>query len=202
MSLVAQAIPDDVMRLMSQIAFPLDRVAHNCHAVSLALVKSGVYPGARVARGTAKGVGVGQHSWVVADGGPYDWDAHIIDATLWSYDPTVPRLWQGTYRDNMHRPHGWGHFTRGARPESGDGEAVTLTPKTPLTVESQLFLHLLGPLDIRGWHAVAHLPVSGWPAAEIIEAILDTPSLAVLVPVDIEGMLTNRNPGGLYLADR
>jgi hypothetical protein len=42
-------------------------------------------------------------------------------------------------------------------------------------------------------------PVHGWPAAEIVAAIADTPSLAAYVPIDLLGMLTDRNPGKLYL---
>lgn len=38
-----------------------------------------------------------------------------------------------------------------------------------------------------------------WPAAEIIAAIDDTKALSALVPIDILGMLTDRNPSGLYL---
>lgn len=197
MPAVAQDMPVDVMHLMNRIAFPLDRVAHNCHAVSLAIVRSGIYPGSRVARGSAVGV-MGQHSWVIGDGGPYDFEAHIIDATLWSYDPRVTGVWQGTYRDNVHRPHGWGHFMQGERPHSSGDLPVSLTPSTPLSIEARMFLHMLGPLDHRGWMMVANLPVQGWPAREITEAMLDTPSLAALVRIDIEGMLTDRNPSGVY----
>jgi hypothetical protein len=47
---------------------------------------------------------------------------------------------------------------------------------------------------------VSHAPVLGWPAGEIIEAVCDTPGLGeVIVPVDRIGMLTDRNPDGLYL---
>lgn len=194
-------MPDDVASLMERIGFPLDRVAHNCHAVSHAIVQSGFYPGSRVARGAARGV-MGQHSWVVGDGGPYDPEAHVIDATLWSYDEKVPRLWQGSYRDGVHRPHGWGHFLQGDKPHSHGGDILTLTPREPLSIDARMFLHMLGPLDIRGWMMVASLPVKGWPSAEIIAAMDDTPSLSALVPVDILGMLTDRNPGGLYLANR
>lgn len=195
----ALAMPEDVTRLMELIEFPLDRVAHNCHAVSHAIVQSGLLSDSRVARGSAVGV-LGQHSWVVHDGGPYDMDAHVIDATLWSYDPSVRRVWQGTYRDGTHRPHGWGHFMQGDKPHSHGGDVIDLAVSPDaLSMEAKMFLHMLGPLDIRGWMQVAHLPVQGWPAREVIEAMLDTPSLAVLVPVDIAGMLTDRNPGGLYL---
>jgi hypothetical protein len=53
-------------------------------------------------------------------------------------------------------------------------------------------------LDIRGWHVLAHSPVRGWPAAEIIGAMYDTPRLKMIPPIDIVGMLTDKNPNGLY----
>lgn len=186
------------------VASVLDRIGYtgaveaNCHGVSLALVKSGIYPGARVARGWCYGVG-SQHSWVVADGGPYDLDAHIIDLTLWSYDDTVPDIWQGTYRDGKHRPHGWGHFLSAGMPHHHGGREVRLIVNRPLSLEAREFLAMLGPLDRDGWDQVAHLPMQGWPAGEVIEAMLDTPGLAVLVPIDIQGMVTDRNPAGLYM---
>lgn len=201
MSRIAQDMPEDVMRLMNSIAFPLDRVAHNCHAVSLAIVKSGIYPGARVARGTAVGV-AGQHSWVVADFDPelsvYDPEAHIIDATLWSYDETVPRVWQGTYEDEVHRPHGWGHFLESRMPVNLGGRELRLRINRPSSQEARDFLAMLGPLDAAGWSMVGRLPVGGWPAREIIGYMLDTPGIDIHVPIDIEGHLTDRNPGGVY----
>lgn len=197
----AQDMPEDVMALMNQIAFPLDRVSHNCHAVSLAIVKSRIYPGARVARGSCKGV-MGQHSWV-ALGDPYDDHAGIIDATLWSYDPAVKGVWTGALTGVgwRHRPQGYGHFFRGTRPEHHGGETVVLKPAAfqALSVDAIEFLDMLGPLDIGGWMMVGNLPMQGWPAREIIEAMLDS-DLGVYVPIDIVGMVTDRNPSGLYLA--
>jgi hypothetical protein len=38
----------------------------------------------------------------------------------------------------------------------------------------------------------------GWPAAEIIGPMRDTRELRTTVPIDIAGMITDRNPGGLY----
>lgn len=194
-------MPEDVARLMASIDFPLDRVAHNCHAVSHAIVKAGLFERARVARGYAVGV-TGQHSWVVADygvDGVYDSGAMIIDATLWSYDENVTRVWQGTYRDNVHRPHGWGSAFEAAYPHSHGGREIRLTVNFPMSQEARNFLGELGPLDYAGWQMVANLPVFGWPAAEVIRAMCETKAVSVLVPVDIEGHLTDRNPGGLYL---
>ena len=46
---------------------------------------------------------------------------------------------------------------------------------------------------------LAHAPVEMWPAAEILAAIENTEELHGRVPIDIRGMLTDENPGGLYL---
>jgi len=56
---------------------PMDRWARQCHAASVALVKSGEFGECRVARGTCNGVG-GQHSWVVLSMDVYDKRATII----------------------------------------------------------------------------------------------------------------------------
>lgn len=45
-------------------------------------------------------------------------------------------------------------------------------------------------------------PTPGWPAAEIVAAMCETPNLQSLVSVDLAGMLTDRNPGGLYLPNK
>lgn len=191
-------IPADVAELAEALEIAPERVRQNCHAVSLLIVQTGLFPDARVARGSARGV-LGQHSWVV-HGDPYDKDSRIIDATLWSYDSSVKSIWTGTGRDGVHVPHGSGHVLTGNPPSHHGGETIHLTPSTPLSPDALRFLRLIGaPLDYRGWHEVAHLPVGGWPAREVIEALLDTPSLAALVPIDVQGMLTNRNPGRLYL---
>lgn len=192
-------MPEDVAILMEAIEFPLDRVAHNCHAVSLAIVKHpNLYPGARVARGWAPGVG-SQHSWVAIDGDPYDPDGRIIDATMWSYDPSVRKVVATTLGKSGYRPHGAGLFLNAGMPSNHGGPEIRLIINRPMSEYAREFLWMLGPLDYRGWGEVAHLPVSGWPAREIIEAMLDTPQVAVLVPIDIVGMLTDRNPEGLYL---
>jgi hypothetical protein len=195
---IAQDMPHDVLDLMAGIGFPFDKVAHNCHAVSLAIVKSGLYPNARVARGFAKGV-VHQHSWVAIDGDPYDLNGRIIDATLWSYDPSVSRVWAGKLSDGVHEPHGAGMFWDAPMPRNFGGREIRLIINRPMSQEAREFLGELGPLDYRGWAMVAHLPVQGWAAGEILAAMDDTPQVAALVPIDRLGMLTDRNPSGVYI---
>jgi hypothetical protein len=191
-------IPEDVRALSENIGRDPEQVYHNCHAVSLAIVKSGFWPNARVARGFAKGVGMSQHSWVVL-GDPYDLDARIIDATLWSYDPSVPGIWEGTGRDGIHKPHGSGHFMMGDPPKHYGGETIHLTPKTPLSPKALRWLKNGGaPFDYRGWSDVGHLPVGGWPAGEILRAMHES-DLGAIIPIDVLGMATDVNPSGLYL---
>lgn len=185
---------------------PLDGWAHNCHAASIALVEALAERGtfARVARGACRGVG-GQHSWVVLGRDCYDESAPLVDPTLWSYDDTVEGIWFGTMADGRHRPKGYGpHIMQWGCPV-GAGEAeIELTPSEPLGVMARTMIDLFrghGTLDRTFWmQLVNHAPMVGWPAGEIIAAMLDTPELAVLVPVDLAGMLTDRNPDGLYLA--
>jgi hypothetical protein len=191
-------IPEDVRNLSNAIGRDPNNVYHNCHAVSLAIVQSGIYPGTRVARGFAKGVGMAQHSWVVA-GDPYDKDAHIIDATLWSYDPTVKGVWQGTMRDGIHRPHGAGHFLTASAPRHHGGTTIHLNT-VRLSPEARQFLDAIdAPFDYQGWSEVAHLPVEGWPAGEVFAAMDATPTLGALVPIDVLGMTTELNPSNLYM---
>jgi hypothetical protein len=179
---------------------PLGQWVQQCHAASVRLVQSGAIPGARVARGTCRGVGA-QHSWVVAGHDVYAHDAQIIDPTLWSYDKSVVGIWYGSAKDGRHIPHGGrGSIWTYGRPAPARGPVVKLTPKVPLGGEALRFLDMLGPLDRDGWMILAQSPVTGWPAAEIIAAMDDTKVLTALVPIDRLGMLTDRNPGGLYLS--
>jgi hypothetical protein len=196
-NLDAPPIPDDVRALAERVGTDPLHWPFNCHSASHAIVQSGIYPGARVARGWARGV-AGQHSWVVV-GDPYDEDARIIDATLWSYDPSrVPGVWEGTQRDRVHTPHGAGHLLTGQPPTHHGGETIHLLPE--VSASARRFLRLVGaPFDAAGWVELANLPVGGWPAAEILAAMDDTPRLTALVPMDRLGMLTDRNPGGLYM---
>lgn len=177
--------------------------AHSCHAVSLAVVKSGLFParsGARVARGTARRV-PSQHSWVVF-GDPYGQASPILDLTLWSYDSRQPVVWVGDRRAGVHTPHGAGSIWGWGCPASGGGDPLELDA-SGLSVEAREFLGIVGPLDGRGWAQLwSGAPVEGWPSRELLEAFLDQhPRHAALVPIDIVGMLTDRNPDGLYMAE-
>lgn len=174
----------------------LEPWAAQCHAAALHLVKSGVLPDtARVARGTCPGVG-GQHSWIVVEGDCYDKDATVLDATLWSYDPTVEGIWIGSARERPHDPFGFGSILNYGKPQSAGGEPITL--EADLSPEAQAFLDILGPLDRTGWAQLAHAPVGHWPAAEIFAAMYQDDRLAALIPIDIVGMATDLNPQGLY----
>ena len=174
----------------------LESWSHQCHAAALKLVQSGVLGPARVARGGGEGV-IGQHSWVVLGDDCYDDDATIVDPTLWSYRDDIEGVWVGTYRDGMHMPHGKGSIWAWGRPEEATGPVMVLSPREPWSGEAKLFLELLGPLDERGWIQLAHAPVEHWPAGEIIDAMCES-GLEVYVPIDIVGMVTTRNPKGLY----
>lgn len=197
MALVDSLTADEVADI---IGAPFETTRRRCHVVSLAIVQSGRFPGARVARGACLGV-PGQHSWVTV-GYPYLPGVPIIDATLWSYDPTVTGVWCGRVNDGRHIPHGgFGSIRDYGRPVAGTGPPIELTPTTPLSKTARGFLELLGPLDRTGWARLAQAPVLGWPAGEIIAAMDDTPEVSALVPIDILGMVTNRNPGGLYLPE-
>ena len=179
-----------------QILDPVSDWARNCHAASLQIVRE---LGGRVARGWCEGVS-SQHSWAVIGNDCYDPKALIIDPTLWSYDNAVKGVWSGTLRDGRHHPHGAGSIWEFGRPAYPTGEIVSLTPKKALSVKALRFLKRLGPLDRAGWHILAsRAPVGGWPAGEILAAVDDTKALSALVPVDRLGMLTDRNPGKLYL---
>lgn len=106
--------------------------------------------------------------------------------------------WVGDMLDERHRPHGYGSIWDYGRPARSGGPVIALTPKAPLGLAAREFLAMVGPLDARGWMALAHAPVNGWPAGEIFAAMDDTDALCVLVPIDILGMTTDRNPGGVY----
>lgn len=184
---------------------PLDEFAHQCHAASIQIVKSDLFEEARVARGTLRGIG-GQHSWVVLGRDCYDDLAPILDVTAWSYDVirqggVVPRLWKTTGAVAGHRPHGHGHILEWGRPCSAGGDPIPLSDEAldDLTPAAFSWVDLMGPLDARGWMSLANAPVDGWPSDQIILAMHRTPKLRALIPVDRLGMLTDVNPGGLYL---
>lgn len=178
---------------------PLEHWAHQCHAASMDLLGRAGFEEARIARGSCTGVG-GQHSWVVMGHNVYAFNAVIVDPTLWSYDRAVRGVWVGSAQDGRHVPQGGhGNIWSWGKPAPAESEPVTLTPSQPLSPDALAFVDLLGPLDRVGWMRLMDAPVAGWPAAEIVAAMDDTPALEALVPIDLLGMLTDRNPGGLYL---
>jgi len=203
--------PAEVRELAERLGGDAEKWFHNCHMASTAIVQSGYYEGARVARGTATGVG-GQHSWVVLppregwdtlEDGPFVYHplAMVIDPTLWSYDPNVTSLYR-TINLYRHTPHGFGNIWDYGRPPEPVEEPIELTPEFELSDEARRFLSddYLGPLDRRGWSTLANGPMGGWPSSEIILAMHQTKKLTALIPIDILGHVTDVNPSGLYMA--
>jgi hypothetical protein len=191
--------------LAELIRTPASSWGGRCHEISLALVKTGVFgETARVARGAAEKV-TSQHSWIVvgeplpgmSKANPYDPAALVIDPTIFSYRDEKPNVVVTPNRKDVHRPHGSGSIWDFGRPDPGPGNAVELVWHQPPSSQAKLFLEALGPLDQSGWMQLAHYPVEQWPSGEIIGAIADTLGAAV-VPVDILGMVTERNPKGFY----
>lgn len=194
------AVPDDVADLALSVGVEDPGTWwHNCHAASLSIVRSGLYPGARVARGICEGVG-GQHSWVVL-GDPYGWQAEIIDPTLWSYVPSVQRVWRGERRSGLHTPHGAGYFFQGEAPYHHGGETIHLAPAAISQYALEWLAMAGAPWDLAGWSQLCHLPVEGWPSREILGLLYQDPRFRPLIPIDIAGMVTDHNPGGLYLPE-
>lgn len=177
---------------------PLDRWTRQCHAASLALVRSGALnTHARVARGFHPDV-PGQHSWVVLGDDCYDPDATVVDPTLWSYQEADPYIAVGAGADG-YRPHGAGTIWTWGRPNYPTGPLVELAaPEGGWSDAAARFLSILGPLDFEGWCQLAHAPVGGWPAGEILGAMWNDDRLGARVPIDVVGMASDLNPNGLY----
>lgn len=180
--------------------------AGNCHAASLEVVRwlrteHGIP--ARVARGGHPEIGV--HSWAILGEDPWDPRATIVDPTLLEYrNRKQPGqdlgVWIGEAHPKGHTPHG-GMKTIWAvgRPPLPTGPLVELTPSFTLSRAAKSFLATLGPLDRDGWLLLASAcPPLGWTSGEVYAAMDDTEGLSALVPIDRLGMLTDRNPGGLY----
>lgn len=194
------SVTEQMRRQVEEAMGDLERWHHDCHAASVRLVRARVLPNARVARGACIGVG-GQHSWVVV-GHPYEPEL-IIDPTLWSYDPEVEGIEYAGRKAQMKRwqPKGRGVIWQYGCPQSGGGEEIVLAG---LSAQAETFLEMCrdtseGPLDRQFWGGLFNGPMVGWPAAEILAAADDDPRLAALIPIDVLGMLTDRNPEGLYL---
>lgn len=198
------AVQESVESIAHAIDIPVEKWRHQCHAISLAIVKSGVLGTfSRVARGTCEGVR-GQHSWVVIGEDCYDDQANILDATWWSYNDQEPFLRRqvGLGKESGYRPHGLGSIWQWGQPVPGNGVVIELTPSFELSNVAKSFIDIMDPLDRQGWAVLSSAPVQGWPAGEIFAAMDDTPELQALVPIDKLGMLTDRNPSGLYLANQ
>lgn len=187
-----------IAEIEKSIGIPFSNWERQCHVISLAFVKADFLPPCRVARGKAKGM-FSQHSWVVIGDDCYDEEAEIVDPTLWSYDDSVEGIWQGTLQDGIHHPHGEGRIWEYGAPPLAEGKVLELA--VPVSRDAQQFLELCGPLDYKGWAFLAHAPIRGWPAKEIVTAMMQTETLGVIVPIDIVGMVTDLNPSNLYLKD-
>lgn len=193
----ASIVAGDTDRIAAATGIPFAEWGHRCHGISLRVLRTGLFGRGRIARGTCPGVS-SQHSWIVLGDDCYDPDAVVVDPTLWSYDDAVDGITVSRGADFGHRPHGWQSCFEGGMPYHHGGPDIELTPAKPLSELAKIYLSMLGPLDRRGWGEVAHMGTRDWPAAEIIGAMCDTPGLEVLIPIDIRGMLTDRNPSGYY----
>lgn len=197
----------DAEKLGELIGVPYETWSGKCHEVSFKLLSTGLLGPGRIARGWADAV-VGQHSWIVLGPDVYARDAVIVDPTIRPY-LVAHRIWlnaEGILADYAsalgHQAHGAGSIWEGPhKPCPSGGPVIGLTPSFELSGAAKLFLSddVLGPLDRRGWGQLANGPMEQWPAAEIIAAMDDTPALKALVPVDILGMVTDRNPKKCYL---
>ena len=180
----------------------IDKFAFQCHAASLALVKSGLLTrAARVARGSCPGIG-GQHSWVVI-GDPYDPGAWVVDITAWSYDEKRPRVWV-TRNMVTHMPQwGIGSLWGWGRPSSDGGPEIELDWGDGPSPEARTLLSVfrqagLKP-DYKFWADLfSYAPHRGWPVGEFVKAGCRTKDVAALIPIDRVGMTTDLNPDGLY----
>jgi hypothetical protein len=195
----------DLDNIAGLIGIPVSRWPNNCHSISLRLLRTGRLGRGRIARGWAAAVR-SQHSWIVLGDDVYDRNATIVDPTLRPLLASQAGPEDASLRKPIlvasawaltNKPHGSGYL-QDRLPRQLAGEPVALTPATPLSRSAQEFLDRIGPLDKRAWMALANGPMQGWHAPEVIEAMMDTCGLGLLVPLDIRGMLTDRNPRGLY----
>lgn len=177
---------------------PLGHWHFNSHQVSLDIVRSGIFPYARVVQGTATGVH-GPHHWVVLAEDVYDKYATIIDPTLWCHDPSLRGTWIGTLQNEIHHPKGEGYIWDFDYPENSSFTDTVALRKDGLSTQAKYFLSRIEPINLDGWRRLMRSPMQGWPAGEIIDQMKHSPELSDLVPEALEGMLTNRNPNGAWL---
>jgi hypothetical protein len=89
----------------------------------------------------------------------------------------------------------WDH-----RPTRGEGPDIPLDAYDRLGRAAQMYMDLVLPLDYKGWcNFATHLGVLGWPAQQVVEAMYAQSNLRWALPIDLIGMVTDINPGGLYL---
>jgi hypothetical protein len=189
-------------RIAKKIGIPLDTWYGNCHDVSLAIVRAGIFHGpegqrVRVARGMADSV-PGQHSWISL-GDPYFVGTRFVDPTWWAWNLDHPEITTCYMGDELYVPHGARSIWDWGKPVSQGGPSIELTPAEPFSRAASDFVDLLRPLDRAGWSMLANAPVLGWPAKEIFAAYATTEGLSEQsIPIDIRGMLGDDNPGDLY----
>lgn len=190
-------MPELTQAVIEEAIGPIEKFHHQCHAASLALVKSGVLPGKnwRVARGWSRGIG-GQHSWAV-QGDPYARSSRVVDITMWSYQRHIAKIYcpKNLYD---HEPHGYGYLVpqvieRPSIPE------VTDLPLERLSDETLEWLQMRYPngIGMQDLNRLVNGPMLAWNSREFIGA-LSLSRYKQFVPIDIRGMLTDENPGGLY----
>lgn len=192
----ATATIPTVEELEKAIGKPFAEWAHQCHAISLAILKTGLVGKGRIARGWCNGVR-GQHSWIVLGEDCYDPKATIIDPTLWSYDPGVIGIWQGNYGFGRHKPHGMGSIWEAGKPQHTGRDTIILD-REGLSDAACLFLDMVEPLDFGGWAELCNNAIEDWPAKEIITRIAERDETKHIPKIDIVGMVTDLNPSGLY----
>jgi hypothetical protein len=178
------------------VGIPAAQWGNRCHEISLAVLRTGIFGPGRVARGTSARV-TSQHSWIVLGRDCFAKDVVIIDPTIWFHMHPEPMI-MVTRNYRHHQPHGGSSIWGYGRPQEPTGPVIELAGLDDLSSAAKQFLDLLGPLDWRGWAQLSGGPLLGWPAAEIINAMCETPELKAVPPIDAVGMLTDRNPGGLY----
>jgi len=190
-----QLISPGTLTTIVQSIGGLEQFHHNCHACSLAIVRTKLLPqNARVARGFHSAI-MSQHSWVVL-GDPYDPKSIILDGTLWSYTNRPPVLYCGRSRE--YRPKGSGRIWDHGFPPLPTTEIIPLDAE--LSDNAKIFLSTVAPngLDFNGWIRLANSPVQGWPCKEIFTAMYQNDKLRGVIPIDVIGMITDMNPGKLY----
>lgn len=189
----------EAVRLATKV--PLGKWHVAAHQVCLDLVRSGLFPYARVVQGTSPRVHA-RHFWLSLSEDVYDKYATLVDPTLWCHDPSLRGVWVGTLEHGIHHPLGIGYLWDHTYPENSSFADTVTIPKEGLSTRAKYFLSRVEPLNRDGWAELMRSPMQGWPSGEIIDQMKHTPELSDLVPEALEGMLTNRDPNGAWLGGR